>query len=125
MTARDRAAVRIAATLPPVPELPGLGDRVAALDGLRQAGQWTQLAAELDAIEQQAAAAAERSREAERSAVALVDRRDELRGLLDAYQARAARLGASRTPTSTPATPGGPRAGSGPGPATWRRRPMR
>jgi serine/threonine protein kinase len=93
MTARDRAAVRIAATPPPVPELPRLGDRVAALDGLRQAGQWTQLAAELDAIEQQAAAAAERSREAERTAVALVDRRDELRGLLDAYHARAARLG--------------------------------
>jgi serine/threonine protein kinase len=93
MTARDRAAVRITATLPPVPELPRLGDRVAALDGLRQAGQWTQLAAELDAIEQQAAAAAERSQEAERTAVALVDRRDELRGLLDAYHARAARLG--------------------------------
>jgi serine/threonine protein kinase len=93
MTARDRAAVRIAATPPPVPELPRLGDRVAALDGLRQAGQWTRLAAELDAIEQQAAAAAERSREAERTAVALVDRRDELRGLLDAYHARAARLG--------------------------------
>ena len=40
----------------------------------------------------QAAATTERSREAERSAVALVDRRDELRGLLDAYHARAARL---------------------------------
>jgi serine/threonine protein kinase len=94
MTARDRAAVRIAATLPPVPDLPGLGDRVAALDGLRQAERWTQLAAELDAIEQQAAAASERSRDTERTAVALVDRRDELRGLLDAYRARAARLGA-------------------------------
>ena len=94
MTARERAVVRIAATLPPVPELPGLGDRVAALDGLRRAEHWTQLAAELDAIEQQAAAAAERSREAERGAVALVDRRDELRGLLDAYRARADRLGA-------------------------------
>ena len=93
MSARDRAAVRIAATLPPVPELPGLTGRVAALDELRQAGQWTQLAAEVDAIQQQAAAAAERSREAERSAVALVERRDELRGLLDAYHARAARLG--------------------------------
>ena len=94
MTARERAAVRIAATLPPVPELPGLGDRVAALDGLRRAEHWTQLAAELDAIQQQAAAAAERSWAAERSAVALVDRRDELRGLLDACRARAARLGA-------------------------------
>jgi hypothetical protein len=93
MSARDRAAVRITAALPPVPELPGLTGRVAALDELRQAGQWTQLAAEVDAIQQQAAAAAERSREAERSAVALVDRRDELRGLLDAYHARAARLG--------------------------------
>jgi serine/threonine protein kinase len=93
MSARDRAAVRITAALPPVPELPGLTGRVAALDELRQAGQWTQLAAEVDAIQQQAAAAAERSREAERSAVALVERRDELRGLLDAYHARAARLG--------------------------------
>jgi hypothetical protein len=92
MTARDRAVVRVTTTLPPVPELPGLVDRVAALDGLRQAGQWTELATELDAIEQQAAAATERSREAERSAVALVDRRDELRGLLDAYHARAVRL---------------------------------
>lgn len=92
MTARDRAVVRVTTTLPPVPELPGLVDRVAALDGLRQAGRWTELATELDAIEQQAAAATERSREAERSAVALVDRRDELRGLLDAYHARAVRL---------------------------------
>jgi hypothetical protein len=94
ITARERAAVRIAATLPPVPELPGLGDRMAALDRLRRAERWTQLAAELNAIEQQAAAAAERSRDVERTAVALVDRRDELRGLLDAYRARAARLGA-------------------------------
>jgi len=97
MTARDRAVVRVTSTLPPVPELPGLSDRVAALEGLRQAGQWTELATELDAIEQQAAAAAERSREAERSAVALVDRRDELRGLLDAYHARAVRLAAPAT----------------------------
>src|SRR5262249_25334662 len=41
----------------------------------------------------QAAAAAGQCREAERHATALLDRREELRGLLDAYQARAARLG--------------------------------
>ena len=93
MTAHDRAVARIATTLPPVPELPGLADRVAALDKLRQTGRWTRLAAELDAIEQQAAATAERCREAERGAVALVERRDELRGLLGAYRARAERLG--------------------------------
>ena len=45
-------------------------------------------------IEEQAAAAAAACREAERNAVALLDRRDELRGLLDAYRARAARFGA-------------------------------
>jgi len=32
-------------------------------------------------------------RDAERQATELMDRRDELRGLLDAYQARAAKLG--------------------------------
>ena len=53
------------------------------------------LAAELDTIEADAAAAAQRYRDAERAATALLGRRDELRGLLDAYQAKAARLGAA------------------------------
>jgi hypothetical protein len=60
---------------------------------LKAAGRWTRLASELDLIEKQAADAAGQCREVERRAAALLDRREELRGLLDAYQARAARLG--------------------------------
>jgi hypothetical protein len=95
MAARERAAVKIAATLPAAPEVAGLADRLAALDGLKTAGRWTRLSSELDVIEKQAATTATACRQAERDAVALLDRRDELRGLLDAYRARAARLGAA------------------------------
>jgi hypothetical protein len=95
MAARERAAVKIAATLPAAPEVAGLADRLAALDGLKTAGRWTRLSSELDVIEKQAATTATACRQAERDAAALLDRRDELRGLLDAYRARAARLGAA------------------------------
>src|SRR6266702_4173041 len=93
--ARERAAAKIATALPPPAEAAGLDTRLAALDTLRAAGRWAQLAAELDAIGAEAAAALERYRGAERTAVALLGKRDELRGLLDAYQAKAARLGAA------------------------------
>ncbi len=73
----------------------GLEARLAVLDRLKAAGRWTRLAAELDTIEAEAAAAVEWYRAAERAAVTLLGRRDELRGLLDAYQAKAARLGAA------------------------------
>jgi hypothetical protein len=95
MAAREQAAVKIVATLPAAPEVAGLADRLAALDGLKTAGRWTRLSSELDVIEKQAATAATACRQAERDAAALLDRRDELRGLLDAYRARAARLGAA------------------------------
>jgi serine/threonine protein kinase len=94
MAAHERALAKIAVTLPAPPERADLTDRLAALDGLRAAGLWTRLAAELDVIEDQAATTTAQCRAAERDAVALVDRRDELRGLLGAYRARAARLGA-------------------------------
>jgi hypothetical protein len=99
--ARERAAAKIAAAdlpPPPAPPLAGaaaLDVRLAALDTLRAAGRWGRLATELDTIEADAAAAAQRYRDAERAATALLGRRDELRGLLDAYQAKAARLGAA------------------------------
>ena len=95
--ARDRASVKIAAAdlPPPLAEAAGLDMRLAALDKLKAAGRWARLAAELDAIETEAAAAVQRYRDAERSAAALLGRRDELRGLLGAYQAKAARLGAA------------------------------
>jgi hypothetical protein len=97
MTARDRAAARIsAAALPaPPPPLDDLAGRVAGLAGLAAAGRWSRLGAELDLIEKQVATADRQCREAERESEALLRRRDELRGLLDAYQAKAARLGAA------------------------------
>jgi len=92
-----RAAAKIAAaSLPALPaEAAGLDIRLAALDQLKAGGRWARLAAELDTIEAEAAAATARCRDAERAAVALLGGRDELRGLLDAYQAKAARLGAA------------------------------
>jgi hypothetical protein len=95
MAARERAASKISAALPPAPEVASLTTRLAALDGLKAAGRWTRLASELDVIEKQAATTTARCREAERDAAALLDRREELRGLLDAYRARAVRLGAA------------------------------
>jgi hypothetical protein len=94
MAARERAAARIAAALlPEPPGVRGLADRLSALDTLKTAGRWPRLASELDLLEEQAAAVARGCRDAERQATELTDRRDELRGLLDAYQARAAKLG--------------------------------
>jgi hypothetical protein len=99
MAARDRAAAKIAAAaLPAPPELGGLTGRLAGTGELKAAGRWTRLASELDLIEKQAADAASQCREVERHAAALLDRREELRGLLDAYQARAARLGGAEDP---------------------------
>jgi hypothetical protein len=97
VAARERAAARIAAAeLPPPPaETAGLDVRLAALDRLKTAGRWARLAAELDTIEAEAAAAGQRYRDTQRAAAALLGRRDELRGLLGAYQIKAGRLGAA------------------------------
>jgi len=95
-SARDRAEAKIAAaSLPRPADAAGLEARLAALDKLRAAGRWARLSAELDTIEAEAAAATELCREAQRAAEGLLGRRDELRGLLGAYQAKAARLGAA------------------------------
>jgi len=94
MAARDRAHTKIAtAALPMPPELGPLTGRLASAGELKTAGRWTRLASELDLIEKQTADAVSQCREVERRAGALLDRREELRGLLDAYQARATRLG--------------------------------
>ena len=93
--ARERAAAKIAVLPPPPAQTAGLDVRAATLDTLKAEGRWTRLAAELDAIETEAATAEQRYRDAERVATVLLGRRDELRGLLDAYQAKAARLGAA------------------------------
>src|SRR5262249_13666986 len=94
IAARDRAQAKIAtAALPAPPELGALTARLAGAGELKAAGRWTRLASELDLIEKQAEEVVSQCREVERRAAALLDRREELRGLLDAYQARAARLG--------------------------------
>jgi hypothetical protein len=92
----QRAAAKIAAAeLPPAPSgADDLSARLADLDALLAAGRWTRLASELDLLEQTLAAATTRFSDAERAVMALMYRRDELRGLLDAYKAKAARMGA-------------------------------
>jgi hypothetical protein len=93
MAAREQAAAKIAAAPAAPPGVHGLAQRLAGLDDLRAAGRWSRLAAELDQLEGQAAAAATDCRDVERQAAALLDRRAELRGLLGAYQAKAAQVG--------------------------------
>jgi hypothetical protein len=97
------AAAKIAAeALPPQP--PGFADlsaRLAGLDLLVTAGRWTRLSSELDLIERELAEATARFRDAEQALTGAIARRDELRGLLDAYQAKAARLGAAEDPALT------------------------
>jgi hypothetical protein len=94
---RAEAAQKIAAD-----ELPGapsataqLATRLAGLNDMKTAGQWQRLAAELEAIETDAVAAAAQWVDTGRTAQALLDQRNELRGLLDAYRAKAARQGAA------------------------------
>ena len=95
--ARTSAAAKIAQdSLPPLPlEAGDLPVRLATLGKLEAAGRWARLAAELDKIESEAADAAARYRDAEQAAAALLGKREELRGLLGAYQAKAAHLGAA------------------------------
>jgi hypothetical protein len=93
MAARQEAVAKIATDLPGPPDVHGLADRLAALGALQAAGRWSRLASELDLLEEQAGAAAKGCREAERQATALLDRRAELRGRLDSYQAKAAQCG--------------------------------
>ena len=101
--ARQRATAKIAAEALPA-EPPGLADpsaRLAGLDMLMAAGRWTRLASEMDLIERELAEATTRFQDAERALADVVSRRDELRGLLGAYRAKAARLGAAEDPALT------------------------
>jgi hypothetical protein len=91
VTAWHRTAQRIAA-LPPLP--PGIPEPpLDSLSALAAAGRWPALAAELDRCEGALAAAVQQTQECERTAAAGLANRDELRGLLGAYKAKAARLG--------------------------------
>ncbi len=100
----ERAAAKIAASaLPPPPAEPqDLSARLGALDALLAAGRWTRLESELDLISRQLASVTSQFRAAERTVAELLGRRDELRGLLGAYKAKAARLGAVEDPLLAP-----------------------
>jgi hypothetical protein len=96
VAAWQQAAAKIAAgALPPPPaELADLSARLDGLGPLLDGGRWPRLASELDLLDRELATATARFHEAERASVAALAKRDELRGLLGAYKAKAARLGA-------------------------------
>jgi hypothetical protein len=93
----EQARQKISADhLPPAP--PGtdnLTARLADLHALRGGNRLHRLATELQAIDKDAGIAAKQWRDAGAAASALLDRRTELRGLLEAYEAKAGRLGAA------------------------------
>jgi hypothetical protein len=106
--ARENAAAacrRAAAEITPVPAVPvdrnDLSARVAALDTLLAAGRWTGLSSELDRLDRELASVAGHYRDTEQAVPALLSRPHELRGLLGAYKAKAARLGAAEDPNLT------------------------
>ncbi|MEO3807763.1 hypothetical protein ABGB17_02030 [Sphaerisporangium sp. B11E5] len=90
---RDTVLVKIAA--PALPALPdqarALRDRLAALATVR--GRWLELADRLADLERAVEDALTRAGTIGDSIAGLIARRDELRGRLTAYQAKAARLG--------------------------------
>jgi hypothetical protein len=96
----QRAEAKItAASLPgQPPAVTDISARLADLGALLDSGRWTRLASELDQFERDLAEATAGFRDAERTLTALVSKRDELRGLLGAYRAKAARLGAAEDP---------------------------
>ncbi len=96
VAAWQQAVAKIAAAaLPPPPaSLAGLSARLAGLDPMLASGRWTRLGSELDLLDRELATATASFKEAERAVVAAMAKRDELRGLLGAYKAKAARLGA-------------------------------
>jgi hypothetical protein len=99
----QRAAAKIAAgALPAQPA--GFTDpstRIADLDALLAAGRLTRLSSELDQLDRDLAGLTTGLRDTERAAAGVLGRRAELRGLLGAYQAKAARLDAAEDPGLT------------------------
>jgi hypothetical protein len=91
----DLVRQKIAApTLPDIGErAPGLRDRLAALAGLRRAGRWAALAKDAAAVQRDAMTAIDQVRAASEQAAAPLNERDELRGRLTAYRAKAGATG--------------------------------
>lgn len=94
--AHATALVKIASPNLPEPSrglAVGLRDRLTALERLREAGRWVEMAGRFAELERAADEALERARGDLRLSAGLLDRRGELRGRLEAYRAKAARLG--------------------------------
>ncbi|MFC4046507.1 hypothetical protein ACFO1B_49525 [Dactylosporangium siamense] len=72
---------------------PALRAAVADLERHRTARRWPEVTAGLAAVERAAAAAVAAAADRAAAAQALLDRRDQLRGRLDGYRAKAGRLG--------------------------------
>jgi hypothetical protein len=97
LDARQRAAVKIAEEF-----LPALPASTAAsglargeLEALVSAGQWQRLSEQVDRAERDLVAQIASYRATAEAADATLGRREELRGMLQAYKAKAARLGAA------------------------------
>ncbi|HEU5157476.1 MAG TPA: hypothetical protein VFU43_10810 [Streptosporangiaceae bacterium] len=98
---RHRAVIvrKIASSVPEVPELDDeLTERLATLRELRGKSRWTELLDELTELEKAVDAAAEQAQAVHRAVVEPLDRRDELRGRLGAYQAMAGKHGHAEDP---------------------------
>ncbi|WP_067632066.1 hypothetical protein [Actinomadura latina] len=91
---RDEVLAKIASpVLPDPPDVAAsLADRLAAVAAPARGG-WHDLAERVADLERAAAAALERARETAGVIRGLLDRREELRGRLEAYRVKAARLG--------------------------------
>ncbi|WP_285777308.1 hypothetical protein [Microtetraspora sp. NBRC 13810] len=94
--ARDLVLVKIASpVLPGLPDQAGtLRDRLAALGGSHAAGDWAELARRTGELERAVADALAQAHATTGTVTGLIDRRDELRGRLEAFRAKAVRLGA-------------------------------
>lgn len=80
--------------LPPAPDaVPALRAHLAQLDQLHRERRWPRLADELSIVERSVAQARKRAAHLHEAAEGLLRRRSELRGRLDAYRARAGRMG--------------------------------
>ncbi|MGW4644346.1 hypothetical protein ACWEN6_37905 [Sphaerisporangium sp. NPDC004334] len=90
---RDLVLTKIQSpSLPQMPDqAPTLRDRLAALD--TRTGRWLELAERLTSLERGVEEALAHATRTTESVAGLIGRRDELRGRLSAYQAKAVRLG--------------------------------
>ncbi len=96
--AREEVLAKIASPMPPEPPdvSAELADRLADVGGLRPgatAGGWSDVAERVAELERAVHAALEQARTAAGLIRGLLDRREELRGRLEAYRAKAARVG--------------------------------